>query len=246
MNAGNSLSSKTLLIIACIIFDIAVITGYFLHFSLFNLLYIDMSVLILLVLLISLGLINAAIIGQGALYNKIGVAYANAFLALSIIYAVIANSLSFILFARKIIYPQNGTVRYVIWQLVVLATFIGICSIMNHFANRSAFQLDYVQTEQSAKNAINFQLLTIEALAGDPDINVSFKKLKERILASTPFGRIRDNQIVYQMEGQISNNLAAIKANLEQGLGDENKLNILKLIDNTHTLVVNREKLIIK
>jgi ABC-type multidrug transport system fused ATPase/permease subunit len=145
----------------------------------------------------------------------------------------------------------GSTTAYLIWELLILAVFIGLTSLVTAFANGAVRDNESIQVEQSMKSKINIQLLNIESILFEKashnedisKITASFKRLKERINASTPFGRIRNNYAVTEMENKILSNLSLIEVNLSKPITGENKNSIENLIDETYRFVINREKL---
>lgn len=72
-------------------------------------------------------------------------------------------------------------------------------------------------------------------------ISNEFELLKERIEASTPFGRITDNNAVLQLENQINDNLMFVIDMLKTELTENDLMELKKIIKKTKNLVINRE-----
>jgi hypothetical protein len=70
-----------------------------------------------------------------------------------------------------------------------------------------------------------------------------FKSLKERIQASTPFGRIIGNKAVDKVENEIKNNLVSFRVSFQENSTDKNLVQLQKMLEDTKRLVINREKL---
>ena len=73
-----------------------------------------------------------------------------------------------------------------------------------------------------------------------------FKALKERIYASTPFGRITGNSVILDLEDQIKSKLMYLEEILNIDISDETVVELEKLLKETRKLVINRETLNIK
>lgn len=138
MKNSDSPQINGILVAACGIFDLAIIIWYCIHFSLFTLLSPGMSALVLFVLLIGLGIVNYTTIYQTTMQQRIGIAFATSLASLSIFYAIISNLLSFIFFTKDILYLEVDIWSYVIWELIVLAVFLGIYAVINSFASKFA------------------------------------------------------------------------------------------------------------
>jgi len=176
------------------------------------------------------------------LYKRIGVAYSASIVTVSILYAVASNVLSVFLLA-------GSTAWYIVWQLIILAVFMGLLSVIALFSKRAMDDINKDKREQIAKSSIKAQLLEIEAdmnakkdCEGMLDVINSFKILKERINASTPFGRIAGNEAVADIEDEIRSNLLRLQSSIRaEDLSKDNLADIIKLIEDTRRLVVNRE-----
>lgn len=246
MNNSKFSSISTMKILGCFIFDIALILAYFKVFGLFLLIAPDKSILILLVLLVGLLALNGAVVFPSVLFKIIGVPYAASITTLLVLYAIAANILSIFLI-------PGSTVWYIVWELIIFAIALVIFSIIANFSKTASEKIIRDEKEQTEKASIMLQLLEIEdeltakenqeALA--PCLN-SFQALKERILSSTPFGRISGNSAILEIENQIKDNLLSLKIGLQGNLNDEKLVQLQKSIDNTRKLVVNREILNIK
>lgn len=202
------------------------------------------SIFMLLFLLLGLAMLNGAIAFPHLIFDKIGVPYSASIIILFILYAVLSNVLSAFLIVGSI-------VTYIVWELILFAAFIIFLSFFMSFSKKASENMQNVKEEQSAKIIINLQLMKIEAAinAAENDnsaISNSYKALKERINASTPFGRITDNQAVTEVENMIKSNLQNILSSISLDLDGKESASIQKLLDNTRQLLINREKLIVK
>lgn len=246
MNNSKLSSLSTLKIIGCLIFDIALILAYFKIFGLFVLIFPVKSILILFVLFVGLIIFNGAVILPSMLFKSIGIPYAASTTTLLALYAIGANIISIFLIS-------GSTVLYIVWELVIFAVFLVIFSIIAIFSKGAAEDIAKVEKEQADKTSIMSQLLEIEGTLVEKEnqdnilscLNL-FKALKERIQASTPFGRISGNMAVLEIENQIKNNLVSLKAGIQGNLTDKNLIEMETLIEDTRRLVINRETLNIK
>lgn len=230
--------------IGCCIFDFAAILAYFQIFGLFLIVAPVKSVLILLVLFAGLISINGAVIFPSMIFKSIGVPYSAAISTFFVLYAMISNIASVFLI-------PTSTIWYLACELMIFAIFVIMISVVVSFSKASEKELIINKRENEEKTSIILQLQEIEASINEdqkailPCIN-SFNLLKERIKASTPFGRINDNIAVLEIENQIKSNLLSIKDGFQESLTDENINKLQKLIEDTRKLVINRETLNIK
>lgn len=235
--------SKLLKFIGCLLFDIAIIIAFLKAFALFSILAPVKSILMLIVLLIGLAAVNCAVLLSDVLFKKVGIAYSAASISLLITYAFVANILSVYLIKGNVIW-------YIVWELIILSVLIALFSIIVFYSGRVSENIRRAEIEQISKSQINIQLMNIEnaimARQNDEDILPiinSFKALKERINASTPFGRITGNSAVLDIENKIKKNLEYLHSKLESTLTEESMAEIKKLLDDTRRLVINREAL---
>lgn len=165
-------------------------------------------------------------------------------IVLFILYAVLSNVLSALLIVENI-------VTYIVWELILLAAFFLLFSFLLSFAKRASENIEKIKNEQSAQNSIDLQLMKIETAVHAIDNNNSalsnsYQALKERINASTPFGRIADNRAVAEVENMIKANLNNILSSVSIDLDEKGLTSTQKLLDYTRQLVIDREKLIVK
>lgn len=246
MNNSKLSSISMMKILGCFIFDLALILAYFKVFGLFLFIAPDKSIFVLLILLVGLLALNGAIIFPSVLFKIIGVPYSASIATLLVLYVIAANILSIFLI-------PGSTVWYIVWELIIFAIALVIFAIVAGFSKTASENIMRDEKEQAEKASIMLQLLEIqEELAAKenqaaliPCLN-SFKALKERILSSTPFGRISGNSAILEIENKIKDNLLALKIGLQGNLNNENLVQLQSLIENTRKLVVNRETLNIK
>ena len=243
MNNSKLSSIGLLKILGCFIFDIALILGFLKIFGLFFIIAPSKSILVLFVLLTGLMMLNLVVAFSDMIFMRIGIPYSAAIVTLTIFYVSVANILS-------IFFMPGGIIWYIIWELIMFAVFILIFSAIAAFSNESAKDIIKVENEQAGKASIMLQLLEIEDAFNEKEDQEAISKcyklfvvLKQRILASTPFGRITGNNEVIKVEDQIKDNLIALLVNIKVDLTDENLLQLQKLIENTRKLVANRETL---
>lgn len=243
MNNNKFSSLNILKVLGCFIFDIAILIAFFKGFGLFLIIAPAKSIIIFLVLCFSILALNTVIIFQDILFRYIGLPYSNSIITCVVLYAIISNSLSFF-------FLLGSTIWYLVWELIIFAIFLIILSAITTFTK--GVQTDKVKNEkeQADKTSILLQLIEIEnALAAKEKLEgvlkfiALFEDLKERIQASTPFGRISNNNQISDIELKIKNNLSTIKSYAEEDISDKNKIEIQKLISDTKRLVIDREQL---
>lgn len=243
MNNSKLSSIDVLKILACVVFDIALLLIYFKVFGLFLIIAPAKSILILLILLIGIVMLNVVFIFSSKIYKTIGMAYAVAFIFLTVLYVIISNVLSIFLIPSNIVW-------YTFWELIILAVFLGIVSVIAAFSKDSIKYEAKAKKEQQDRTSIMTELLEIENILvskeSEEDILVcseSFRALKERIQASTPFGRINGNNEVLKMEKQIKNNLESFKVGFQGDLSEKKLAQLQRLLEDTRRMVINRETL---
>jgi type II secretory pathway pseudopilin PulG len=247
MGAKQFTLSSRLIVLACLVFDLAIITAFFALFGWFTLLDPVKSLLMFLVLILGLLLVNGAIASPNLLFKTIGVAYSTFMISLFILYAVIANVLSMILIS-------GSTVWYIVWELIVLAILIGILAVISFFSRRVSDQIREATMEKTATNSIQMQLMNMDGIMfanqhneGMKSIIEAFENLKERIHASTPFMRTNDNVSVYEIENKIQAKLEDLRILIETSLSDHHlAADAQGLIEETRRLIMQREQLLIK
>lgn len=243
MNNSRLSSISGLKVLGCLIFDIAVILAYFNMLGLFFIIAFDKSVLVLAFLLIGLILLNGAVIFPGILFKRIGIPYTITTVILILLYAILANALSVYILTWSII-------RYIVWELIIFAVFLILFSVISSFSKSARDNTFKQEIEKSETASIMVKLLEIERILMGKEntesnlLSISlFKDLKERIQASTPFGRISGNNAIYEIENQIKSNILSIQECLQ---AESRTIELHKLLEDTHRLVINREKLNLK
>ncbi|MHA7965895.1 hypothetical protein ACX93W_17380 [Paenibacillus sp. CAU 1782] len=230
----------------CLLFDLAAIFVFFRLFSLFALLAPIKSLLMLLVLAIGLVAINGAVLFASTLNKRIGTVYTAVIVCSAILYGAAANALSIVAIA-------GSASAYVLWELLLLAAYFIFLAVILRFAKREAAEAGLAEIELEESQAVNQRLLGIEALLlgrqgqdGIVPVLQAFKSLKERMQASTPFGRVLGNRQVMEIERSIHSHLEyiQIQAGVESAVGDTTELQ--KYIEETRRLVKNREALMIR
>lgn len=243
MNNSKLSSISGLKVLGCLIFDIAVILAYFNMLGLFFVIAFDKSILVLVFLLLGLVFFNGAVIFPGVLFKRIGIPYTISTVILLLLYVISANVLSFYILTWSI-------VRYIVWELIIFAIFLIVFSVIAGFS-KSASENTVKQENEKAESAlITVMLMEIGGILTDGEksednqLSISlFNDLKERIQSSTPFGRIIGNSAVYEIENQIKNNILSMKECLHS---EGRVVELQRLFEDTHRLVINRERLNIK
>lgn len=243
---NNKFSSLNILkVLGCLIFDIAIILAFFKGFGLFLIIAPGKSIIIFFVLCFGILALNAVTIFQDVLFRHMGLAYSNSIITFLVLYIILSNSLSFF-------FLLGNTLWYLVWELIIFAIFLIILSVVASFSKGTEADKVKNEKEQADKTSILLQLMEIEnALAvkeKQEDVLkyiYHFDDLKERIQASTPFGRI-NNAEISDIELKIKNNLTSLKSYIEEDINGKNAIVIENLISDTKRLVINREKLNIK
>lgn len=243
---NNISSTSALKVIGCIIFDFALMLLFFKTLGLFFIIAPIKSLLVLLILFIGLMIFNAALILPSKSFNKIGTPYSDSIIVLFILYPLIANIFSVYLMA-------GSTIRYIAWELILFGIFIFIFSIIMSFSKISVEDKRKDKNESIERNLVKLKLVEIESILEEkedkdellPIIN-EFEMLKERIEASTPFGRITDNNEVLHLENQINENLSSLIEMLKTDLIDNDPIELKKIMGKTKNLIINREGINIK
>ncbi|MFD0682273.1 MULTISPECIES: hypothetical protein [unclassified Paenibacillus] len=227
-------------LLAVLVFDIAIIVGFYSIFSALFILAPMKLVIMSLVLFAGLLFFSGAVVFPN-LFGRGSIPYPISIIVVSILYLAVSNLIS-------VAFIMGNIVWYICWELFIFAILIGVLSTITYFSNRESE--DSTQLEKSEKTNINMQLMIIEASLnakknneGILPIIQSFKVLKERINASTPFGRITGNSAVYELENTIRDNLEFIQLHIRSNAIDKNIADIQSLIDETRHLIVNREAL---
>ncbi len=239
---NDKLSSADLMkILGCFIFDIGITLAYFQIFGLFLIIAPIKSMLILFVLLMGLLILNGAIIYPSMIFRTIGIPYTAGTVTLCILYAI------------SIFLIPGTIIGYVVWELIIFAIFIIIFSVIGAFSKTTSEEAYKAEKEQTEKTLIMLQLLEVENALNSKENQEEimkcrslFNALKERIKASTPFGRISGNNAVFQVENQIKENLVSIKLGFQEDLTDKTLAELERLLEDTRRLVMNRETLNIK
>jgi len=258
MNNSKISSTVLLKVSGCFIFDVAVLLAFFKVVGLFFIIAPGKSSFMLLVLLIGLLIFNASVILPSMLFKSIGIPYVASTVTLLLLYVIVANIIS-------IFFIMGSTVWYIVWELIIFAGLLVVLSIISTFLKGAAENITKIEIQAADKTSVMLQLLQIEDTLnkkgnGESVLSItnSFKTLKERIKASTPFGRIIGNNAVFELEDQIKNNLVTLQVSLEASLIDKKSIKLeksieldelkgfQKLIKDTQTLVINRETLNIK
>lgn len=246
MNDNKLFSTKILRTAGCIIFDIALLLAFFKIFWIVIIIDPIKFILALFVLLAGLIIFNISLILPSRLFKSIGIPYSISITSLCVLYSLVANVFSLYLIKGKIIW-------YLVWELILIALFIFAINIIISFSRGSEQENRKSEKENIEKTSVKLKLMAIET-AFDvnenkssllPSIN-SFEVLKERIQASTPFGRINGNNSVLDLENQINDNLSFLLEMLKAELTDNNIVELGKIIENTRRLVISRETLNIK
>ena len=178
MNNSKLSPIEVIRVIGCLIFDIAIILAFFKIFGLFFIIAPERSMLVLLFLFAGLISINGGVIFPGMLFKNMGIPYSVSVSTVLVLYAIIANVTSILLIPASIIW-------YLVCELIILAIFVMIFSVIASFAKASEKEIVSIEKEQLEKASIMMQLLEIERTIAEVEdqksivacIN-SFKALK--------------------------------------------------------------------
>lgn len=114
-------------VVGCLIFDIAIILGFFITFTLLLIVSPIRAVVAFFILLISLVVLNGAVIFSNRIYKTVGVPYTVSIVFLSVLYFALAN-------IPLIFFISALTVWYLIYELIILSVFIVIMSVILLFS----------------------------------------------------------------------------------------------------------------
>ena len=235
-----------LTLVGCLIFDFAIILAFFKIFGLFLIVIFSKSLCAMLVLLLGLAASNVAVVAPNILFKNVNLPFSNAISVLLILYACIANVASAFLLTGSL-------VRYMVWQLIVLAIFLILLSVTLAYSKGAITNFASVEKEQTQVKRLKLQFLRIDNLLTekmeDPNILSVlplFTSLRERALASTPFGRIVGNSEVAEIEKQVMKNFLKFEDMLNGDFADNKLIEVRNLLEETRRLIVNREALNIK
>lgn len=235
-----------LMLVGCLIFDFALILAFLKIFGSFFIVSFSKSLCAMLVLLLGLVASNVAVVAPNIQSKNVNLPFSNAISVLLILYACIANAASVFLLTGSI-------VRYIVWQLIVLAIFLILLSVTMAYLKRGITEVANVEKEQMQVKILKLQVLRIDNLftekMGDPNILSVlplFTSLRERALASTPFGRIVGNNEVAEIEEQVMKNFLELEDMLSGDFADNRLIEVRNLLEETKRLIINREALNIK
>ena len=253
MNGSGLTVSRVLRILGAALIDTVVIIIFVKKFYWFDTTYAHgmdagESLLMMLILLFGLIAVDWAIIGP-PLYKKVGIAFSIALATLLVLYGVIANIVSILTRVPLLMVPSK-LIWYIVWQLLILGIFVLFISLIAAFARRNAQSIAAGNAERAFKGNVALMLSDMQAaLAAREDdpaaapVMEAFRALKERINASTPFGRIQGNPAVADLEYRIMGNLNHLLSELRTSFSDGDISKIYGLMEETRTMVMNRERL---
>ena len=229
MNDNNSFSVATIFrVLGALLLDAVVVIIFVKKFFWFTLtMPAGESILMMFILILGLAAVDLVIIAP-PMRKKVGVAYTYAISFLLVLYAIVANLVSILTRFPLLLVPSK-IIWYVVWQLLILGAFILVISVIAAFAKRAAQDIAAGSVERNARGNIALLLsdmqTTLSARAADPalaPVTEAFRALKERINASTPFGRIQNNPGVTDLEYRIMGNLNFLLSELRVNLSGEN------------------------
>ena len=142
MNKIKASSIDMIKVFGCLIFDIAIILAFFRVVGLFLIMSPVKSVISFFILCIGLVILNGAIILLRFMYKNIGMPYTVSIVILSVVYFCVSN-IPFIFFIPL------ATAWYMVYELIILATFLVIFSIILLF---SKTQIKYSKEFRVEKN----------------------------------------------------------------------------------------------
>ncbi|MDQ6423122.1 hypothetical protein RB620_27195 [Paenibacillus sp. LHD-117] len=246
MSTKNISIAQFLKLAGCLVINAALIIAFIRLFDLFSVMSPLKSMLMLIVLIGSLGVSNAVLFIPGTITGRIGLVHTTTLIVATITYTIIANVISIIAISASIAW-------YIVWQLVVFAVYLLSLSTISFFARRTAADRDLDKVEQNAKQAVALQLYHIETTLmakkheeGFIPLSKSFYLLKERLQASSPFGRFAGNHQLMEMEQQILNHLEYIWMQSKLEITQAAVIEIQKLMEETRQLVMARETMSIQ
>ncbi len=249
MNDSGFSVSKILRIFGALLLDAVLIIIFIKKFFWFTVtMPAGESLFMMLILLIGLAAVDVVIIGL-PLSKKVGIAYSAAISFLLVLYAIVANLVSILTRIPLLLVPSK-IIWYGVWQLLILAAFILAFALVAAFAKRNARDYDARQAEVAARGNVMMMLSDMQVVLGaresDPAfaaVTAAFKAMRERINASTPFGRILGNPAVADLENRIMGNLNLLQNELRAGLTGQNAAKLQGIMEDTHRMIINRETL---
>lgn len=145
MNKKEFSSIEAIKLFGCLVFDIAIILGFFRILSLFWIMSPVRAVISFFILLISLLILNGAIILPRFIYKEISVPYTVFIVFLSVLYFGLAN-IPFIFFM------QFATVWYIVYELIILSIFLVIISVILLFSKVEVKHSKEFRVDENNKN----------------------------------------------------------------------------------------------
>lgn len=153
MNKNEFSSVDIIKLVSCLLFDIAIILGFFRILILFWIMSPIKAVVAFFILFTSLAILNGAIILPGLIYKDIGIPYTVSIVILSVLYFGLSN-VPFIFFLSV------ATVWYVMYELIILSIFIAIFLVILLFSKSQIkyskeFRIDNNDKKLTIKNEDN-------------------------------------------------------------------------------------------
>jgi hypothetical protein len=118
-------------ILACLVFDTVLIVAFFKVFGLFIIIDPVKSILIFFTLFIGLMILNIEVVFSEMLFKSTGIPHCVATVTLTVLYVIISNTLSGFLISGSIVW-------YIVWQLIIFASFILSFALIAKFSNTAA------------------------------------------------------------------------------------------------------------
>lgn len=250
MKQGNGLS-LVLKGIALLIVDIVSMLFVFSIWTLINLPLFPWSIAAVVT---ALALLNAVILLSSFIQKEFGVAVASAFIVLTTLYYL------FVMIYTGIVYPFVSVRWYLIVTLLALGVFV-IAATALLLLGRQKKEDDTNQNAEKS-NTLNVTVLLLNIGGGiegcrnilsNEDfllLMTSYNTLKERLDASTPFGRV-NRPVVTTIENQIISKLSEISRALTELRYQTEKqhisvTSIITSFEIVKGFVQNKEKLIVQ
>lgn len=249
MNSSRHVINLFKLILVIIIDVITVL----LVFSIWALINLPLFPVALCVIFISMLIFNAGLLLPSETIQRWGVASYSSLLVATILYYI--TTIAF----TGIVYSTITTRWYLIFSLLFLLVYIFIIAGLYISGLNNREDIIRQATEKKKMLDANMQLMKInDSIRGCRGIIESdkygtitgeFDLLKERFLASTPFGRVA-KPVIIELEAKmldqliiLNDTILLLKAEKEQKKALEDTL---RLISDVKAMVINREKLMIQ
>lgn len=236
---------KGIMILALIIFGIGAVVLFYNGLDLYTSTPDGISTGVMLVLIFSLAINVIVTVYPKTISLQVSNPYSNSLIAAALAYAVIANLASVIL-----VKMQVQGFWFAMSELLILAIALGSMAVFLSAGQKNENHNYDQRMEKASTMNITLQMTEIEAALSEhahwADVNTSFLRLKERMRMSAPFGRVKNNAVVSDLEDKISANLEMLLTTLTSSDNEEGREKALKSLSEILVQVKNRERMSIQ